>query len=1126
MNQSKESIHQAETGIISVQLGQVYAKRILADDLESSESAVGSGVTHGQPFWATIEIKHWGIDLSSAAFWFTKEDENVYTKIMKVPSSPGAQKEDLGMYMFDFEYDQLSKRIPVTWSAMDQLFGTELVISLYSGDQRRKEADQLVGSSSLGLQELVLSQSAPKCVDNNHTEKRLQFSSQDSLITVVAMIQFSINVLDYIMGLRMIRFHSITVESLPPQWTTTVMEQLETTQSVLKESELDASTFTLEIDLPHISNELDHNTGDSSSAICKSLEGGRMRYLSKVFEGRKIEDDADVEPKCGPDRRIVVTFEDALTFQVHPRELASFIEYIRIQKYAPARLLRKNTERTDPFLEITRWTLSLNLTELLIPGCKKFTSLAEIRSSHVESREFFEKRLASASSQDERKQWQSALNDYENMTMTAESVFESMRKLKTCIAVIVEISPSSLFDEAIQVEVPTIHLHELLPTKSQDPNTHGKESNAIRQLHAEIRQIILLLMQKYCNFMQHEDSDLVPFEKLTRLEKRQSLIYELNTEGIYHQFKEGLRARILPIIQEHFDSIVYPESASHTSDHKLQMHGQVFLLCMENMNTVIKDLFSANCGTSLAHEAEASVSSINEVELKIVEMEYRGNILGCEGVYLDHIRQLELLMDDLNATDTSDQPILLAEAWHAYGCFCLRHDDFTKAVANFEQSLQLNSESVITLLTYASLLIELREASRAEEVLRLVVHLCRNEGYTILIIAHALRAYCYELLMSSDNNSSSHLEMLYAQNLKSMHEKSQSVCAASVWLQVAQFVKDMHLSQLSDAVLKLMKESLHDLDILNSEERILYRLLESDVCMTNGEFKVGKSLLQEALDIDQANAKTWMYHGRLHVRLNNIERAIESFKSVLPIRNLLDVRDRLTVFLSLGNLLLQCSRMEEAKCVFLLGCSEFSIASSWIGVGIAYYRLEMFEEAKLALAEANRLDSRNAEIWGYLALVYYSDFSKSQRSEERLQADTNARRCLNQAIRYNLSNALLLRELSNACVASDHLQDAERLLRRSLIFQDSYLTRNILADVLMAQNFAEGALEQYKASLTNDVTSEERQHLSKKCFEMLKALGRLDEAEAYIRMHDEIKATNEPSGSFSCSPIAESQVEI
>ncbi|CAK4218948.1 unnamed protein product [Aphanomyces euteiches] len=156
----------------------------------------------------------------------------------------------------------------------------------------------------------------------------------------------------------------------------------------------------------------------------------------------------------------------------------------------------------------------------------------------------------------------------------------------------------------------------------------------------------------------------------------------------------------------------------------------------------------------------------------------------------------------------------------------------------------------------------------------------------------------------------------------------------------------------------------------------------------------------------------------------------------------------------------------------------------------------------MALAEANVLDRTNADVWGYLSLVCLNVTPVRPKQAEQ---------ALEQALRYDLTNATLLRELSNGFVALDKLEMAESLLRRSLLTADSSLTRKTLADVLAAQNCAATALEQYKKALDGCATMTERTTLLSKCAELLTTLGRLDEAQEFreIAMHQQQGAEKE-----------------
>lgn len=82
-------------------------------------------------------------------------------------------------------------------------------------------------------------------------------------------------------------------------------------------------------------------------------------------------------------------------------------------------------------------------------------------------------------------------------------------------------------------------------------------------------------------------------------------------------------------------------------------------------------------------------------------------------------------------------------------------------------------------------------------------------------------------------------------------------------------------------------------------------------------------------------------------------------------------------------------------------CAVRPCASTWLGAGIAYLRLQDYDNADVALMEANVLNNRHAEVWGYLALLA---LHTGQDVAEAEQAMLWALRC-------DLQNLHLLEEI-------------------------------------------------------------------------------------------------------------------
>ena len=83
-------------------------------------------------------------------------------------------------------------------------------------------------------------------------------------------------------------------------------------------------------------------------------------------------------------------------------------------------------------------------------------------------------------------------------------------------------------------------------------------------------------------------------------------------------------------------------------------------------------------------------------------------------------------------------------------------------------------------------------------------------------------------------------------------------------------------------------------------------------------------------------------------------------------------------------------------------CAVRPCASTWLGAGIAYLRLQDYDNADVALMEANVMNNRHAEVWGYLALLA---LHTGQEGPEAEQAMLWALRC-------DLRNLHLLDEIS------------------------------------------------------------------------------------------------------------------
>ncbi|XP_046666346.1 cilia- and flagella-associated protein 70-like [Homalodisca vitripennis] len=103
----------------------------------------------------------------------------------------------------------------------------------------------------------------------------------------------------------------------------------------------------------------------------------------------------------------------------------------------------------------------------------------------------------------------------------------------------------------------------------------------------------------------------------------------------------------------------------------------------------------------------------------------------------------------------------------------------------------------------------------------------------------------------------------------------------------------------------------------------------------------------------------------------------------------------------LGNIFLSEGDHQEAHAYYLDICSNSPTPLSWLGLGVTAFLNHDLDDAELALSEANLLDCRLSQVWGYLALV------------NLLMARPEIyHRCLSQALRYGLDDPVLLERLN------------------------------------------------------------------------------------------------------------------
>uniref|UniRef100_A0A8K9XCE8 Cilia and flagella associated protein 70 n=1 Tax=Oncorhynchus mykiss TaxID=8022 RepID=A0A8K9XCE8_ONCMY len=142
----------------------------------------------------------------------------------------------------------------------------------------------------------------------------------------------------------------------------------------------------------------------------------------------------------------------------------------------------------------------------------------------------------------------------------------------------------------------------------------------------------------------------------------------------------------------------------------------------------------------------------------------------------------------------------------------------------------------------------------------------------------------------------------------------------------------------------------------------------------------------------------WALFGHIHHLTGEFGKAQECYERTLDF--VTDATDTHPIYLRLGSIYLQEGEFQRAKTTYLRACKSSPSCLTWLGLGIACYRLGELTEAEDALTEANILNNGNAEVWGYLSLVCL-------QTGRRLEAEQSYK----YALQLNLQKEAVLHEI-------------------------------------------------------------------------------------------------------------------
>ncbi|KND04050.1 uncharacterized protein SPPG_01495 [Spizellomyces punctatus DAOM BR117] len=453
------------------------------------------------------------------------------------------------------------------------------------------------------------------------------------------------------------------------------------------------------------------------------------------------------------------------------------------------------------------------------------------------------------------------------------------------------------------------------------------------------------------------------------LQRRKRLFFHLNKSGAYFMFKEQLKGAVVEVVREQFK-----RKSPFASKSELQLFmSEVYVYLVDQMHLLINKMFR-----------DKSTAFVDPTLTKTADFQILKNF--ADTAEVDHLTDLASRYHQERIVKYEDS----MQAWFDYGCFCMRNGMMSKGEECFREILSKNPKHIPSLLAYGALCCIHERFEEARVYLVTAVEL--QPKYTLSL---TLLGLFYDVISEEEESEN------YLMEAAKLHNSTMPSDAPSIFLLVAEFLIHCHAGQLAERALSQ--------EILESGPRVKPYLLLSQLEVQRSNYKLANEHLKDALSIQQDEPNVWAALGHLQYVQKLWDSAQVSYETVLSLSQ--EPTDISMVYTRLGSLYLRnavensridVSMARLSKSMYLRASGIAPSTASWLGAGKACMALEDWEEAEDALAEANVLNNRNADVWAYLALLNL----KLNRSFE-------ANQCIAQALRLGIRDADVLRTVGD-----------------------------------------------------------------------------------------------------------------